>query len=369
MPDCYFDWAAAAPFSPEFSPPGREYALFANCDSLHHLGVLSETAFNGARGAFARNIGAAPEEIIFTSGATESNNLAIKGAPRRGRVITSNVEHPSVSECVSFLAAQGNPVTYVKADQNGAVTADALEKAVLPDTVLASFFYVNAETGVINDIEALARVVRQKAPRAVFHADAAQALGKLPLTLKNVDLMSFSSHKIFGPNGLGALFVRKGLRLNPLFHGGGQQNGVRPGTINLPAVVAFAQAADSAKDNSDARRHYVSALKNAVLEQISQIEGFCQNGADTVAHILNISFDGVKGEVLLNALSNDGIYISTGSACHAKRGGKNTIAQFAPERADFSVRISFSHKNTDEQCALLAAALKKHTAILRGHEL
>jgi len=367
MKGAYFDNAAATALHPDL-PDYR--AIFANPSSLHAAGMASEQKISAASEKLARLLRAQASEIIYTSGATESNNLAVKGiaeARKNGHIITSEIEHPSVSECFKALNAKGFSVTYLKADRTGIISPEALADAITPETALVSLFYINSETGAINDIGRLARVCKEKNNKTVFHTDAAQAFGKIPLTLKNVDTLSFSAHKIHGPKGCGGLYVKKGVRLTPLLHGGGQQNGIRPGTENIQGILGLCDAFEWAYTHMEANYGHVLALKEKILE-IQDIGGVYINGGGNASpYILNISADGVKGEILLNALSAEGFYVSTGSACHSRRGKQNAISKIAPERADSALRISFSAFNTLDECEALNGALRRNIRELRKH--
>lgn len=363
----YFDNAATTmlhPMLPDYSN------IYANPSSLHELGMDSERKIIAATTTLARLLHVTENEIIFTSGATESNNLAIKGGTKktRGRphIVTTTIEHPSVTECFKYLESEGYDATYLAPDRNGNISMDCLLDSIKPETVFVSLFYVNNETGTINDIEGFASAVKAKNKKTVFHTDAVQAFGKLPISLKNVDLMSFSAHKIHGPKGSGGLYVKKGLSIPPLFHGGGQQGNIRPGTENIQGILGLSASSELAYNNIDDNLRHVALLKEKVLE-ICDMGGIYVNGDKCSPYILNISVDGVKGEILLNALSAEGIYVSTGSACHTRRSKQNVITQIAPERADSALRISFSYLNSPDECETLTEALRRNILKLRKH--
>lgn len=362
MSGIYFDNAATTALHPKL--PDYD-SIYANPSSLHTLGIESEQKLAAASGILARLLHVGSKEIIFTSGATESNNLAIKGAVRqKGHIITTKIEHPSVIECFNHLETLGFEATYLNAGIDGSISQGDLVKAIKPETVLVSMFYVNNETGTINDIEAFSSCVKEKNKKITFHTDAVQAFGKLPINLKNVDLMSFSSHKIHGPKGMGGLYVKKGLRLAPLFHGGGQQDNIRPGTENIQGILGLCRAYELAAESMEENYKHAAALKEKTLE-IRDIGGVHINGGNTSPYILNISIEGVKGEILLNALSAEGIYVSTGSACHSRRSKANVISLINPERADSALRISFSCFNTLTECEALNEALRRNILKLR----
>lgn len=363
----YFDNAATTILHPKLSDYNN---IYANPSSLHELGMDSERKIIAASATMARLLHVTDAEIIYTSGATEGNNLAIKGGAKRMRgrshIVTTAIEHPSVTECFKYLESEGYDATYLMPDKNGNINMDSLLDSISSETVLVSLFYVNNETGTINDIEGFASAVKAKNRKTLFHTDAVQAFGKLPISLKNVDLMSFSAHKIHGPKGSGGLYVKKGISISPLFHGGGQQGNIRPGTENIQGILGLSGAFELAYDNMEDNLRHAALLKEKVLE-IRDIGGIYVNGDKCSPYILNISIDGIKGEILLNALSAEGIYVSTGSACHTRRSKQNVITQIAPERADSALRISFSSLNTLDECDVLTEALRRNILKLRKH--
>jgi cysteine desulfurase len=369
MSGIYFDNAASAKLHPQIDCYGE---IFANCSSLHELGILSEQKITAASKSLARLLSVNPKEIIFTSGATESNNTAIKGvigAAKSGHVITSEIEHPSVIECVKYLESLGRcTATYLKADKYGNIPVSGLTDAIKDDTVLVSLFYVNNETGTINDIENFAARVKARNKKIIFHTDAAQAFGKIPLKLKNVDLMSVSAHKIHGPKGSGALLVRQGVKITPLLHGGGQQGGLRAGTENIPGILGLCRAFEISSEALDENYKYVSELKAKFLELCGFycLQAHVNAKGNVSPYILNISFEGAKGEILLNALSAEGFYVSTGSACHSRRSKENIISKINPAFADSALRISFSVFNTAHEVEKLALAIRSNLQKLKA---
>ena len=299
---------------------------YGNPSSLHGKGVTAERLLTSAREAVARTLGVDHEAIVFTSGGTEANNLAIQGtlAHARGRhVVTTAVEHSSVRTPLQTLAEQDWSLTEVPVDRDGRVSLSELQQALRPDTALASVMAVNNELGTVQPIEEIGRIVRQHnadGGRAVFHVDAVQAWGKIPLhpVAWGVDLMSLSAHKIHGPKGVGVLYVRRGVQVTPRQAGGEQEGGVRPGTENVPGIAGLGAAAQLLSPGTEAHTR-VRELADRLRSGIASISDARVNTDRTagVPHIVSATFRGVRGEMLLHRLSQDGVLVSTGSACHS----------------------------------------------------
>lgn len=299
---------------------------YGNPSSLHGKGVAAERLLTSARDAVARTLGVDHEAIVFTSGGTEANNLAIHGtlARARGRhVVTTTVEHSSVGAPLQALAEQGWSLTELPVDRDGRLSLSALQKALRPDTALVSVMAVNNELGTVQPIEEIGRIVRQhnaNGGRTVFHVDAVQAWDKIPLhpVAWGVDLMSLSAHKIHGPKGVGVLYVRRGVQLIPRQVGGEQESGLRPGTENAPGISGLGAAAQLLSAGSDAntRVRELSDRLRSAIESISDARVNTDRKA-SVPHILSATFRGVRGEMLLHRLAQDGVLVSTGSACHS----------------------------------------------------
>lgn len=360
---------------------------YGNPSSLHGKGVAAERVITAAREAVARSLDVSPEEIVFTSGGTESNNLALRGAVRmvrgpvpsgtgRGRhVITAAAEHSSVLTPIRRLAEEGCEVTELPVDREGRVTAAQVAAAIRPDTALVSIMAVNNETGTIQPIEEIGRVIRQKSKEGrpiLFHVDAVQAWGKLRLrpAAWGVDLLSLSGHKVHGPKGTGALYVRKGARLTPLLGGGDQERGIRPGTENVPGIAGLGAAAQVLMRDLDEVAARMDSLRMRLREHLVSIPRVRVNtpATDTAPHILNASFPGVRGETLLHQLELDGIYTSTGSACHSHDPTPSHVLLaigLAPEEATASLRFSLSRFTTAEEIDNAAAAVRTAVAELR----
>src|SRR5690606_38275314 len=299
---------------------------FANPSSIHELGGTVSDLQSEARKQIAQILGVEPEEIVFTSGGTEGNNLAIKGIvlehQNRGKhIITSKVEHPSVYNTCKSLETLGFEVTYLPVNRHGIVDVEDVKQALRDDTVLVSIMHVNNEIGSIQPIEAIADLLIEY-PKVFFHIDAVQSLGKVPLDLSHegIDLATFSGHKINGLKGTGVLYVKKGTTLFPLFHGGGQEFGIRSGTENVAGNVAFAKALRLIKEKEQAKRHELNEIRMKLYEALEQMEGVEMNSPKEGApHIVHVSVPGFKPEVIIHALYDQGIVISTQSACSSKR--------------------------------------------------
>ena len=330
--------------------------LWGNPSSLHQKGLEAQLLLEEARAFIAKCLSCRESELYFTSGGTESNNLAVFGAAnamkRKGnKIVVSSVEHPSVSRAFDKLESDGFTVVRLPVDRFGVVPVEEIENAVDESTVLVSMMAVNNELGSVEPVEALSRIVKEKHSPALIHVDAVQAFGKLPLNVKKlgVDLMSVSAHKIHGTKGAGALFVKASVRLAPHIFGGGQEKNVRPGTEPLPAIAAFFGAAEEL----DVKKSLpaVTALRDGFVKKLSALDGVVINsGADALPYIVNISLPGRPAEAVLNFLSSRGIYVSSGSACaKGRRSPTLTAAGLESERVNSSLRISLSRFTTEDE--------------------
>ena len=346
-------------------------AAFMNPSSGHTAGRKAAALLKKARGQVAEALGCQPEELCFTSGGTEADNLAIFSAAKqlrhRGRhLITTAVEHPAVLECFKELERQGFVLSVLEPDETGSITLNSFLAALKHDTVFASVMLVNNESGAVQPVREMAAALKAKNPQALFHTDAVQAFLKVPFTPKSlgVDLVSISAHKIHGLRGAGALYVRKGLHLSPLLYGGGQEGGLRSGTEALPAIAAFGAAAAEGKkyfhENVRKMTEIRDFLLNAIPERIENAKIVYMPQAP---HVLNISLPDCRSEVILNCLDAEGICVSKSSAC--KRGGRSHVleAMHVPAAViDGAVRLSFSAENSLEEAETLVDAL------YRAHE-
>jgi cysteine desulfurase len=325
---------------------------YGNPSSLHRMGLQSEKAVKQARRQIAQGLNCQDNQIVFTSGGTESDNLAIFGAAaalgRRGNhIVTSQIEHPAVLEACRKLEQQGFTVDYLPVDQWGTVSADQLSQAVTDKTILVSFMHVNNEVGTIQPISQIASVKG----KALFHVDGVQSFGKLPLSAGAADLISISGHKIHGPKGIGALYIAKNAKIIPQMLGGGQENGLRSGTENVPAIAGFGVAAEMAFANLTERNKHVAQIKQRLLDGILElIPDIVVNSPEwSSPYILNVSFLGTRGEVLLHQLEQQGIYVSTGAACSSNKKGKSHVLLAmgkSEKEIDGTLRFSFSEFNT-----------------------
>lgn len=343
---------------------------YGNPSSLHQKGLEAERAIEEARREIASFFTGREDEITFTSGGTEANNLAIKGAARRNRnrgrhLITSRIEHPSVLNCFRFLEEQeGFTVDYLPVDGRGLVDPAQLEYLVHNNTILVSIMHVNNEIGTVQPLEKIGPLVKKKNPAALLHVDAVQSFTRLPLPINDwrADLVSCSAHKIHGPRGAGCLWSRKGTLLQPLLHGGGQEKELRPGTENVAALAGFGLAARLSGANRERKAAVLSRLKLAFYQklQAGDIEVHVngpepENGAP---HIINLSFPGLPAEVLLHALEDRGIYASSGSACHSRKPEPSHILQainLDRDRLESALRFSFSFLNSEQEAEFAAA--------------
>ncbi|MCI8622631.1 MAG: cysteine desulfurase [Provencibacterium sp.] len=346
---------------------------YGNPSSLHAMGFAAEQCVERARAQVARLLGCRPEEILFTSGATEANNLAVIGAARalrrRGnRIAVSAVEHASVLEAAHALAHEGFETSAVSPGPDGKIDPEEAAGAVDEKTAVFSCMLVNNETGTVNDIAAIAAAVKRKNPRTLVHCDAVQGAGKLPLNLKRlpIDLLSLSGHKLYAPKGIGALYLRGGTRVLPLLYGGAQQSGLRPGTENTAYIAALGFACERAGQEMEARWQKAELLNRAFREKILLVEGACINSPpDAAPYIVNVSFPGLRSETLLHFLEQRGISVSSGSAC--KKGARSHVLEamgLSPARIDSALRISFCPDNTLEDVDFAAACIREGAATL-----
>ena len=351
---------------------------YGNPSSLHRKGLAAERLVTAARDMVARTLEVSPAEIVFTSGGTESNALALRGIAGRARgrhIVTTATEHSSVLTPLRRLAVEGYEVTELPVDREGRVTADRLAGALRRDTVLVSVMAVNNEIGTIHPVSEIGAFLRRRSVEGrpvAFHVDAVQAWGKLRLLPRewSVDLLSVSGHKVHGPKGSAALYVRRGLEIAPLLGGGEQERGLRPGTENVPGIVGLGEAARLILEAGDAAAARMSALRDRLRALLSGIAGVTVNTpADGAApHILNMSFAGVRGETLLHRLEMDGIYTSTGSACHSHNPTPSHVLLaigLDPEVAKSSLRFSLSRSTTAEEIDTAAGVVRRAVADLR----
>ncbi|HBQ87621.1 MAG TPA: cysteine desulfurase NifS [Syntrophomonas sp.] len=372
--EVYLDNSATTPVLPDIADRIRSVMVdeFGNPSSSHSKGVLAESLITEARKNISQALEVKNKEIFFTSGGTESNNWALVSAAlsrrRRGdHIICSSIEHPSVLEVVKYLGQNGFKVDYCPVNRWGIIEPDVLADLVNPGTVLVSIMLVNNEIGSVQPIKDLVKVCKNKNPNIIFHSDCVQAVGKVQVYPRQmgVDLISMSAHKIHGPKGAGALFVKEGTNLRSIIYGGGQELGFRSGTENVPGIVGFGMALKRAIGEQNEISERMSSLKEYLLTLLNKysVPGRI-NGpalAQAAPHIINLSFAGVRGEVLARVLEADQIYVSTGSACTSRKTKTSHVLKaigLSDQEAAGSIRISLSGLNTREDIERLAEALK-----------
>ncbi len=365
----YFDNAASSPLSERSRDAlAEELTLFANPSSLHRLGFEAEKRMNRARAQVASALGAASEEIVFTSGGTEADNLALFGAAkkmqRRGnRILATDSEHPAVEECLKELEKEGFEVIRLKT-RGGRLDPTEIENTANEKTILAAVMHTNNETGAIYDVAAVSRIVKRKNPAALVFSDCVQGFLHAPFTPQTLgaDLVSISSHKIHGPKGVGALYVKKGLVLPPRQFGGHQERALRSGTEPLPLIVAFGEAAKEGKEKREERLAAIVAVREAVIRGLAEESHVTVHQCEGAfsPHILSIAVAPYRSEVLLHKLSERDIFVSSGSACSSHSGKSPVLENFglSREAADRTVRLSFSGYNTVQEAEIFVKELK-----------
>lgn len=344
---------------------------WGNPSSLHRIGMEAEIALNGARETAARSVNARADEIFFTGSGTEANNTALlsvlKGRKRGGRIITTAIEHPSVLETAKRLTDYGFEVVCLKPEQNGIIPLSSLESALTENTLLVSMMLVNNETGAVQPVGEAAALTKRLAPSALFHCDAVQGYGKLAVNVRQLglDLLSASGHKIHGPKGIGFLYCKKGVRLNPLITGGGQESGMRSGTEPLPLIMGL-KAAIEELPLPEVQLKAQQELFDYTKERLVKIGAVINSPDGCLPYILNASLIGYRSETLLHFLEIRNVFVSSGSAC-AKGHGSYVLNEmgFDRKRTDSALRISFSRYNTKEDADMLIAALEEAKKQLR----
>jgi cysteine desulfurase len=323
MKEFYLDNASTTRVDERVLKEMQKYFLndYGNPSSAHKLGEEARRDIDKAREIIAKEIGAKPWEIYFTSGGTESNNIALQGLARafpfKKKIIISSIEHPSITEICNYLETQGYRIIKIPVDAQGHVRIDAIEREIDKDTLLVSVMHVNNVFGVVQDIEKIGQVCRNK--ETVFHTDAVQSFGKIGINVQSgIDMLSASGHKLNGPKGIGLLYVKEGIGIKPLVYGGGQEKGIRSGTENVPGIIGFAKALEMQKK---VNRDKIRKVRDRFIEELQRIGGKI-NGSmqDRIYNNIHVSFTLVDSEVLVQWLSKKGIYVSAGSACDSKKG-------------------------------------------------
>ena len=353
----------------------REF--YGNPSSLHNLGLKSEKKLRECRQIIAKTINASENEIYFNGGGTEGNNLVLKGILKSGsHLITTPFEHASILNTVKSLEKIGVKVTVLKINSEGKIDLEDLEKSITKDTVLISIMHVNNEIGIIQNIEEISKIVKKLSSRAKIHVDAVQSYGKLPIDVEKmqIDFITVSAHKFHGPKGCGFIYIRRPNTLIPLIEGGAQESGVRAGTQNISGIMGMTVAAEKVYSNMKENYEKVSEIKRTFIEKLKEINDIKINslyGDDFSPYILNVSFRGIRGEVLLHFLEESGIYVSTGSACSSKErariGGSYVLKSLGLTNDEIAggIRFSFSDDNNLEEVDYTVETLKKGLKFLR----
>ena len=355
---------------------------YGNAAAKHRKGVEAENLVREAKKAIADTLKVQEKEILFTSGGTESNNTALIGTALANRragkhLITTGVEHPSIYNTMSFLEEMGFEVTYLPVDHLGHISLEDLEKAIREDTILVSVMYVNNEVGAVEPIEAISQCIKKKNPKTLFHVDAIQAYGKYKIRPKKqgIDLLSVSGHKIHAPKGVGFLYIRDGVKIRPILFGGGQQKGMRSGTENVPGCVGLGVAAREAYKDFDARIEKLYTLREHLIAGLKPLGGVTINGSEdrtNAPQIVSASFGGVRSEVLLHALEDKGVYVSSGSACSSNHPGiSGTLKGIGviKELLDSTIRFSLGDLNTEEEVDYAIGVLGELLPVLRRYQM
>ena len=353
---------------------------YGNPSAKHRKGMEAEQYVRQAAADIAKTLKVRDKEILFTSGGTESNNMALIGTAmanqRAGKhIISTRIEHASVYNPLAYLEQQGFEVTYLSVDSQGHISLEELEAAIRPDTILVSIMYVNNEVGAIEPVEQIASLIHGKNPAILFHVDAIQAYGKLTIRPKKqgIDRLSGSAHKIHGPKGVGFLYIDEKVKIRPLLYGGGQQKDMRSGTENVPGIAGMGRAAREIYTDHQQKVEYITGLKDYMTDRMASLPGVTVNsrkGMESAPQIVSASFQGVRSEVLLHALEDKGIYVSSGSACssnHPAISGTLKAIGVRQELLDSTLRFSFGVFNTREEIDYCMEVLEELLPVLRRY--
>lgn len=354
----YLDYSATTPVSYDvlesYNKATRDY--MGNANSIHALGVKSKVLLNSATKQLCELFDINEEELVYTSGATESNNMALKGVAlsyknRGNHIIVSKLEHPSIYAVCNFLELQGYEISYVNNDRDGLIDFEDLKRKIRPTTILVSICAVNSEVGIRQPLKTIRQIIKKENPNTIFHSDMTQAIGKITVNMKDVDMASMSGHKIFGPKGIGFLYKNSKVNITPLIHGSGKFNDLRSGTPPLPLVVALSKACRIALTDLERREASVKRLNDRLVEELSNIDGIIINSTKySIPHILNISLSNVRPETFIHALEEDEIYVSTNTACSSGELSTSVMAIYNDKaRATSTIRISLSYVTTNEE--------------------
>lgn len=354
----YLDYSATTPVSYDvlesYNKATRDY--MGNANSIHALGVKSKVLLNSATKQICELFNIQEEELIYTSGATESNNMALKGVAlaygNRGKhIIVSKLEHPSIYKVCDFLETQGYEISYVNNDQEGLIDFDDLKNKIREDTILVSICAVNSEVGIRQPLKTIRQIIKKENQSTIFHSDMTQAIGKIPVCMHDVDMASMSGHKIFGPKGIGFLYKNSKVNLVPLIHGSGKFNDLRSGTPPLPLIVALSKACRIALTDLEKREANVKKLNDKICAELEKYDGVILNKTKySIPHILNISFTNIRPETFIHAMEDDEVYISTNTACSSGDLSTSVMAIYNDKkRAMTTIRISLSYVTTNEE--------------------
>ncbi len=376
--EAYFDNSATTRVLPEVAELMTKIMTedYGNPSSMHAYGLKAEHYIKDAAVSIAKSMHALPEEILFTSGGTESNNTALIGSAlakrRKGmHIITTNIEHPSISEPLAFLEKEGFEVTRLPVNALGIVTPEQVADAVREDTILVTVMMVNNEIGSIFPVADIAKAVKAKNKDTYVHTDAIQAYGKLPISVKDlgVDLLSISGHKFHAPKGIGCLYIRKGTLLRPVIYGGGQQKGMRSGTENVPDIAGLGLAAEKMNSELGERTAHMQALRDRLIKGMTALTEVTDHSMGA-PQIVSLSFKGVRAEVMLHALEAEGIYVSAGSACSTNKKKESSVLtaiELSPEERESTLRFSLSKDNTEEEVDYAIETVARLLPMLRHY--
>jgi len=378
--ECYFDNSATTRVYPEVAEIVTKIMLedYGNPSSMHLKGMDAEVYVRHARETVAKSLKVDDRCILFTSGGTESDNMALIGCASANKragmhIITTKIEHPAILDTCKYLETQGFEITYLGVDANGQISLEELEAAIRPDTIIVSIMYTNNEIGSVQPIEEAGKIIKTRNPGTLFHVDAVQGFGKYRIYPKkmNIDLLSVSGHKIHGPKGIGFLYIGEKVKIHPIIHGGGQQKNLRSGTENVPGIVGIAKATELIYQNFDADVDHMYNLKERLINGLLEIEDVKINGLtgrDSAPHIISLSVGSIRSEVLLHALEDKGIYVSAGSACASNKPAiSETLKAINVEKRflDSTIRFSLCPANTEEEIDYCLDTLKSILPMLR----
>ncbi len=352
---------------------------YGNPSSLHRMGFNVEKKLEGVREGISNFLRVDKDEMYFTSGGTESNNLAIQGIINKynkkgNHIISTNIEHPSVLNTLKHYEKLGYEITYLKVDKNGLISLEELKNAIREDTILVAIMLVNNEIGSIQPIKEIKEIINEKNPNTILHVDGVQAFGKIPIKIKDwgIDTLSFSGHKIHGPKGIGGLYINKSLNLEPIVFGGNQEKGMRSGTENIPGIMGLGKAVEIMEKNNTKDFQKVKEIKSyftkRLIDEIKYLHINSPMGENSSPYILNVSFEYTRGEVLLHYLEDKNIYVSTGSACSSKSTEKSHVLKalgLTDLQSEGAIRFCFSYENTIEEIDYTMEVLKESIEEIR----